>query len=46
VPWPGNIPRSHSGDFQRVTAWAELGFIVNIGTGPANPRFGQIKPVK
>ncbi len=45
VPWSGNIPQSHAGDFQMVTAWAELGFVVNIGSD-ANPSFGQIKPVK
>jgi hypothetical protein len=46
VPWSGNIPQSHAGDFQMVTAWAELGFVVNISSDPANPQFAQIKSVK
>jgi hypothetical protein len=46
VPWSGNIPQSHAGDFQMVTAWAELGFVVNLSPDPANPQFAQIKSVK
>lgn len=44
VQWSGNIPQSNTGDLQMVTAWADLGFIVNISSDPGSPQFGQIKP--
>lgn len=40
IPWAGNIPQSNAGDLLMVTAWADLGFVVDIGGG----QFGQIKP--
>ncbi|MFL6255822.1 MAG: LodA/GoxA family CTQ-dependent oxidase [Pyrinomonadaceae bacterium] len=42
VAWSQGIPQTHAGDLKMVTAWKELGFIMNIGTDD-NPNLVQVE---
>src|SRR5882724_1791295 len=42
VPWAQGIPQTHAGDLKMVTAWKDLGFIMNEGTDD-NPNFVQVE---
>ena len=43
APWTPTIPQTNLGDLLMVSAWKELGFLLNFGT-PANPNFVQVEP--
>lgn len=40
TPWALGIPQTSAGDLKMVTAWKDLGFVVNTGTAD-NPNFTQ-----
>jgi len=42
VAWAQGIPQGHAGDLKMVTAWKDLGFIMNEGTDD-NPNFVQVE---
>jgi hypothetical protein len=42
VPWSLGIPQTNAGDLKMVTAWKDLGFILNTGTDD-NPNFVQVE---
>jgi hypothetical protein len=42
VPWSQGIPQTDAGDLKMVTAWKDLGFILNTGTDE-NPNFVQVE---
>jgi len=39
VPWSGTIPSEHTGDLAMVTAWKEMGFVVDFNADTANPQY-------
>lgn len=41
-PWSLGIPQTHAGDLKMVTAWKELGFVMNTGTADS-PNFVQVE---
>ena len=41
-PWSQGIPQTNAGDLKMVTAWKDLGFIMNTGTAD-NPNFVQVE---
>ena len=42
VPWSLGIPQTNAGDLKMVTAWKDLGFVMNTGTDEA-PNFVQVE---
>jgi len=42
VAWSQGIPQTNAGDLKMVTAWKDLGFILNEGTDD-NPNFVQVE---
>jgi len=42
VSWSQGVPNNNAGDLKMVSAWKELGFILNTGTDD-NPNFVQVE---
>jgi hypothetical protein len=42
APWAQGIPQTNAGDLKMVSAWKDLGFIINQGTDD-NPNFVQVE---